>query len=247
MILPIYELGMKALGYRQCGTIERPTIYDTLTGGQKFSTPRPIYKGKIELPDDPIYIGGYLNLSGNHHIDQGDTSACACATICAMLEDWIIRTEKNQNIWIDWRAMWEDMKFSEWASEEKGSYLQDNIHYLQQIGIRDNYGRLWKTDGMERISKLNVMDYLERGHEIYTGALIDIPMTDSKYYFKGIGNAGGHAFRLIGWKTINGIKVILAETTWKRYGYKKESYFFITPERINDLFSCYVMTFKHVS
>ncbi len=239
MIFEIYELVMRWRGYRKTGSRQRTEIYELTTDNVMLAgTPRKITTKSIK--NTPAVYNGDFNLSGNTETNQGPTSACGCATLCSYLEDWIIRTEKDKTVGINWKDMWEDMKYRGLASEEEGSYLQDNIWYLQNIGVKDNYGRTWIIDGFEKISKLNIEDRLRQGHEIYTGSLVAIPMTDSKYVYKNNRGQYGHAYRLIGIE--NGM--ILAETTWKNYGLRRESQFYIQKQGISDLFSCYIFTFK---
>ena len=92
----------------------------------------------------------------------------------------------------------------------------------------------------KKISKFNIIEYLKAGHEIYTGAVVSMPMTDKNYLFKSGQGKYGHAFRLIGMEK----GLILCETTWKNYGMRKSSQFYMDPKGIENLFSCYVMDFK---
>lgn len=229
MILYLYEKLAQLLGYRKSGIKE-----------VSLGMPRAIQMKKIENKE--VKYTKDFNLSGNTETAQGQTSACACATLCAYLEDYIIREMKDKSVGIRWLDMWEHMKEMGIASEEEGSYLQDNIWYMQNIGVKDNKGRAWVIDGMERIPKMNIEDMLRSGYEIYTGAMVGMPMVDKDYLYKtGVGKYG-HAFRLTGIE--NGY--ILAETTWSQFGLRKESQFFMNKKGIEELFSCYILTFKNV-
>ena len=223
-------MSMRARGYRNAKT-------------SFTKTPARIIKIK-RLPTLELLYTKDFNLSGNTETRQGQTSGCACATICSMGEDYNIRTNHDKTTGFNWYDAWAHMKDLQYASEEEGSLFSDNIYYGQTVGYFDNYGKTWTIDCLEKINKLNVMDYLRGGYEIYTGAMIAWPMVDKKNVLRTVGGYGGHAFRLIGIETIDGAEYILAETTWADFGVRKESQFYLDKKAVSILYSCYVMTWK---
>ena len=223
-------MSMRARGYRKART------WFTTTES------RPI-KIKRLPPLELLYTKDF-NLSGNTETRQEQTSGCACATLNAMGEDYNIRINHDKTTGFNWYVSWEHMKDLKYASEEKGSLLTDNIYFAQNIGYHDNYGRTWTIDCLEKISKLNIVDHLRGGREVYTGMSIAWPMVDKNNVLRTVGGYGGHSFRLIGIETIDGKECVLAETTWADFGVRKESQFYLDKKGLNSLFSCYVMTWK---
>ena len=183
----------------------------------------------------------YIDLSGSHEICQGRIGACGCATLAGICQDEIVKITKDKNIEVNWKKAWQEMKTLGIADDSKGSYLSDNLWYGVNVGFEDNRGLRWKITAIEKISRIEIEHYVRMGYQIYTGSRICRPMCDRFWTFKTLGvKIGGHAFRIIG----KSVRRLLAETTWKNFGYKKESQFFINPDDTNRLFTCYVMNWK---
>ena len=227
----IHEAKMLLTGYRK----------PSLLGEVSEQEVQPIYS---DVPKKKKSMSMEIDLSGSHEISQGNTGSCACATPCGMTQDHSVKVTKEKNREVDWRTPWEKMKTMGMADDKKGSYLEDNLWFLQNIGYRDSFGTLWKADNIQKIGKSEIEDYIRMGYQIYTGAVVKAPMCTVDHVFRGRGSAYGHAFRLIGITHKNDKKQILAETTWLNYGYKKESQFFINPDDLYSLMSCYAVSFK---
>ena len=209
-------------------------------------SPRDISPVFSKVPVKTLNDKDEIDLSGGHEINQGRVGACACCTLCSIVQDIIIRDTRDKTIEIDWDLAWDTMKIMGIASDDKGSYLEDNLWYGQNIGYKDNKGKTWKLDKIEKISRNDMEKYIRMGYQIYTGAMVDSPMCTRDWVFRTGGRKYGHAFRLIGVSIWQKVKRFLAETTWKNYAHKRESQFFVNKEDVNRLFTCCVVTIKKV-
>jgi len=233
----VEEYFREFFGYRKKPKVDKLTADVSIVGEVVFS----------DVPKRAVNKKDEIDLSGSSEVDQGRVGSCACATLCAIVQDNAVVITKNKNLEINWKKAWEHMKRLGIADDNEGSSLLDNIWYGQWVGYEDNFGNIWKLDKVQPISRSECIDYMRMKYQVYTGSAVGSPMCDKLFNFIFGGRKFGHAFRIMGLTIKNGIKKILSETTWKNYGYKKESQFFIDPEKTNRLFSCYVMTIKKYS
>lgn len=182
-----------------------------------------------------------IDLSGGRELTQGRTSACGCATLCGIVQDILIRRTRKKYIELDWQEAWDAMKAME-IGGKNGSYLLDNLWFAQNTGYFDKQGNNYKVDKVEKIKRVLIKQYIQMGHQVYTGAWCGSPMIDKDYVFITGKRKYGHAFRIIGLTERDGEEMFLCETTWENYGYKKESQFFLRPSDVGRLMSCYVVT-----
>ena len=233
------------LGRRRSSTWIEELVYK-LMGYRKKSLLGDIGRrlpGFYNVPRKEINIDDEIDLSGGVEINQGKIGSCACCTLCAILQDYIIRETKDKTIEVDWQTMWNDMKSLGLADDRKGSYLEDNLWYAQKYGLPDSKGNFWKIDKLERISRNDIAKYVRMGYQVYTGAGVGSPMCDKNWYFKIGQRKYYHAFRVVG---IREKMSLLFETTWLNYGYKRESQFFGHLNDTNSFMSPYVMTWKKI-
>ena len=198
------------------------------------------------VPINKINDKDQIDLSGGVESDQGRHGSCACTTLATICQDWAIADTRDKTLETDWLTAWNKMISIGLADDKKGSYLEDNIWYAQEIGYEDNKGNTWKIDVVEKIEKQDCEKYIRMGYQVYTGSYCGYPFCDKNWFFNVGKRDFGHSFRKIGLTLWQKAKVCLNETTWKNYGLKRESQFFSIFGDDRKLMSCYVFTFKKV-
>ena len=211
--------------------------------GDSSDNTRTVKYGKV--PQRQLNEDDEIDLSGGVETSQGRHGSCACTTLAGGLcQDDVIRQMHDNSIWIKWLKAWNAMISMGIAHDKKGSYLDDNLWYAQEIGYEDNRGYIWKADIIEKIEKKDCEKFIRMGYQVYTGSLCGYPFCNKNWFFNVGQRKFGHAFRKIGLTAWQKLKVCLNETTWKNYGFKRESQFFSYFENDRKLMSCYVMTWK---
>jgi len=227
----------------------RREFYYKLAGYRKHSLLGDVGVGDVKFSNVPIRklnTRDEIDLSGSPELNQGRVGACACVTLCGIVQDEATKQDKDKSLSIDWKFAWKEMKGLELADDKQGSTLQDNLFVGQDEGYYDNKENLWRIDKVQKIKRTQIEKYLRMGYQIYTGDKVCAPMCSKEWIFNTGTPKYGHAFRLIGIKKVNGVDHFLAETTWLNYAYKKEAQFFIKKEDVFGLMNCYVMTVKKV-
>jgi len=234
---------------RYClGAGRREFIYGIMGDrGQSLTGDQGEHLGKYgKVPLTNFNSDDEIDLSGSPEVDQGRVGSCACSTLASIIQDAAVRQTKNNLIEIKWKPVWEDMKRMGLADDKNGSSLTDNLWYGQKYGFKDQYGNTWRIGTIEPILRGESEKYIRYGYQIYTGMRVNSPMCDKEWNLLFGKPSCGHCFRAIGIKGFvsNGIKIIktLLETTWKDYGYKRESQFFTEFKNFSKFMSCYVMT-----
>jgi len=211
--------------------------------GDETENTRTVKFGTV--PIKPLNQNDQIDLSAGVEASQGRHGSCGCTTLAGgICQDNAIQKTRDKNLEVDWLKAWNSMISMGIAHDKRGSHLRDNLWYAQAIGYEDNKGGTWKADIIEKISRSDCEKYIRMGYQIYTGSHCGYPFCDKNWFFNVGKRDFGHCFRKIGLTLWQKLKVCLNETTWKNYGFKRESQFFSFFENDDKLMSCYVMTWK---
>lgn len=216
----------KFLGYRKLGAIDDD---------------RTVFLDEIKLEEKESKE--YVNLSGGHIVDQGRVGSCACCTLVGLVIDQVIAKTHNKSFWIEWKPIWEDMKRLGIASDKEGSYLVDNLWYLKEKGFKSLDGKTYKAKKIARINDDEIEKALLNDFQIYSGAGCGFPFIDKNFFWNIIKKVFGHSFRICG-ISIN--KGWIAETTWRFFGWRKQSQFFIRFGNEKEMFQKYIIEIEEV-
>lgn len=184
-------------------------------------------------------IPAYIENSPAPEINQGTIGSCVCCTLVSIVIDEKIEQTKNNNFWIDWKLVWNEMKDLQIADDKQGSFLENALWYFQEYGFTAIDGTVIFPKNIQKVDPKDVDIYLANRYEIMTGCAIASPMTDKNWFLRLVKDTvGGHCWKIIG-KMANSNRI--DETSWDDYGYKDEGQFFHLKIQDKLLFSMYVI------